>query len=240
MTIQVTDPGLMHYVERIERNEPFTFVRMGDGEWSAILGDRTRTSSGSQALNIRRLRKMMRQSIIQAHRDVNYVVTMRPGSQRPGIENWLEHNKPAWLKFKDCRVFYKASKQSKLYPFIQALRESKLPIIVVGPERLKKLHGRVFGIVEFIKIPNKDCFVMIDQLMLRVLALQRSAIVLFSAGPAAKIMCWHLHSQIGGQSFLLDLGSLFDPYVGKRTRQYHKRLLREPWRIKANLTGIMP
>ena len=240
MTIGVTDPGLAYYVGRIERKEPYTFVRMGDGEWSAILSDRARTSSGSQALRIRRLRKMMRASIIQAHRDANYIVAMRPGSQRPGIENWLNHNKPLWLKWRDCRVFYKASRHGHLYPFIKALRETDLPIVVVGPERLKALNGRVFPIAEFIKIPNKDCFVLIDQIMLKVLSLARPAIVMFSAGPAAKVMCWQLHSRIGGQSFLLDLGSLWDPYVGKHTRRYHKQMLREPWRIKANLTGERP
>jgi hypothetical protein len=210
---------------------------MGDGEWSAILQDRPRTSSGSQGLRIKRLKQLMRMSVINAYKDARYILSMRPGSQRAGIEVWLSHNQAKHIKWHDCRVFYQSSKHGKLYPFIKAVRECGYPVTIVGPERLRAMNGKVFDIAHFVKIPNKDCFVLQESIMQQVLDIGEPSFVMFSAGPAAKVMCWQLHSKIGGDSFLFDLGSLFDPYVGKRTRTYHKLLLREPWRIKKNLTG---
>ena len=150
MTIEVFAPGLEYYVSRLRDNQCYTFTRLGDGEWSSILQDRKRTSSRSQRLDIRALRKQMRKVIIQCPDADNFILSTRPGSERPGIGVWLQRNKPAHLHFHDCRVFYQASKHGRLYPFIRALRDSELPVIVVGPERLRALHGRVFDISGFV------------------------------------------------------------------------------------------
>lgn len=233
----VQKPGLQYYVERLKVGDPYTFIRYGDGEWSAIMQDRPRTSSRSQGLRIPALKKQMKKSIIKAPDVDNYIAATRPGSQRPGIGDWLRENKPDHLHFHDCRVFYQASKHGRLYPFIKALREHALPVIVVGPERLKALHERVFDITGFVTIPNKDCFVERDRIMLEVLSYTMPKIVLLTAGPAAKIMAFHLYHRIGAGSFIIDLGSLWDVYTGKASRSYQKIMLREPWRIRANLTG---
>ena len=57
--IEVYDPGLQYYVDMLNGGQPYTFIRMGDGEWSAIMGDRGRTSSGSQTLHHESLRNGM-------------------------------------------------------------------------------------------------------------------------------------------------------------------------------------
>ncbi len=237
MTIEVFAPGLEYYVSRLRDKQCYTWIRLGDGEYSAILQDRKITSSRSQRLDIRALRKQVRKVIIQCPDADNFILSTRPGSERPGIGVWLQRNKPAHLHFHDCRVFYQASKHGRLYPFIRALRDSELPVIVVGPERLKALHERVFDISGFVTIPNKDCFVERDRIMLEVLSYTMPKIVLLTAGPAAKVMAFHLYHRIGAESFILDMGSLWDVYTGKASRSYHKIMLREPWRIRANLTG---
>jgi len=58
------------------------------------------------------------------------------------------------------------------------------------------------------------------------------AVVSFSAGPTTKVLIHNLH---GRGHFLIDFGSLWDIYVGKRTRRYHKRIT--PKVIRRNLTG---
>jgi hypothetical protein len=182
---------------------------------------------------------MMSQVIIQCPNDDNFILSMRPGSQRGGIETWLTSNQPEHIKFHDCRVLYKASKKGNLYPWVRAIRESGLPVVIVGPKRHASLHHRMFEIERHIVIPNKDCFVKHQTYEQQVVGFGKAAVVLFSAGPAAKVMCHRLFSQVGKQMFLFDVGSLFDPYCQpmKISRQYHKTFRKHPHLINKNLTG---
>lgn len=240
MSIGVFAPGLGFYVGRIEARQPFTFVRMGDGEWSTILQDRTRTSSKSQHIDIPKLKRLMRTMMVECPKDPRFVISMRPGSQRPGIETWLERNARTNIKWHDCRVLYQASKHGNLYPWVKAVRECGLPVVVVGPERHKTLNGRMFDIAQHVVIPNRDCFVEQDRILAEVCLPNRPAVILFSAGPAAKVMCWQLWKRgVGESSFVFDVGSLLDVYCVpmKKSRKYHKYLANNPELIRRNLTG---
>lgn len=239
--IEPFNPGLQYYVDKINTREPFTFIRLGDGEWSAILQDRARTSSRSQTLKHKSLQQGMMKVIARAPDHDNYILALRSTSfnSRVGIKAWLEQHTPEHVKWHDCTVFYKASKKGQFYPFIQALRDQIFPIIVIGPERLKALDPRVFPIWRHVIIPGRDCWAQRERILARALRdrLSRPSVYLITAGPAAKVFCWSLFQRVGQQSWILDLGSLWDPYVGKRTRTYHKGMLKRPAIIKRNLTG---
>lgn len=219
----------------INAHQPFSFVRYGDGEWSAITGDkRRRTSSGSHTLIIPQMRQDLRCSVREHHQASNYVMSLRQTAMKPHIRKWINANAPL-VAWHDCTVFYKASRKSQLYPFIEAVRNCGLPIIVVGPPRLRKLNGPVFKLARFVDIPNRDCYHQKKQILKRVLDFGEPAIITISAGPPAKIMVYELYRRIGDHSTVLDLGSLWDVYCGKRSRQYHKSMTKET--IRRNLRG---
>ena len=237
MKIKVFSPGLQYYVDRLKNGDPFTFIRYGDGEWSAILGDRPVTSSGSQRLLLPGLHKWMKLSIKRCPNAANYIVAMRATSLQPAIRRWLDNNAPAHIRWHDCTVFYKASKKGRLYPFVNAVRNLGVPIAVIGPERLRRLDGKVFEIEHFIEIPGRNAFVKHNKIIADALKIPTPAFITISAGPAGKVIAHKLYNETGGRHFTFDLGSLWDPYVGKRTRMYHKGMLRRPAVIKANLEG---
>ena len=236
--IEPFNPGLQYYVDKLNAGDCYTFIRLGDGEWSAIQGDRQKTSSGSQTLHHESLRQGMIKVIARAPDDPRYILALRRTSYRANITAWLERNTPPHVRFHDCTVLYKASKKARLYPFIQALRNLDVPIKLIGPERLAGLDGRVFPIGQHIVIPGKNCWAMRERILSEALADRAPACYLITAGPAAKVFAWSLFQRVGQHSFILDCGSLWDPYVGKRTRTYHKGMLRNPAIIKANLTGV--
>lgn len=231
--MNVTNPGLGYYVDRIKSGTPFSFIRLGDGEWSTIMRDRSRTSSGSQDIRLPKLRQGMIKLITNRPGSPNYILALRQTSYRAGIQNWLNENAPdvAWH---DCTVFYKASKKGWLFPFIDALRNLEVPLVIVGPERLGKLRG-ILPVAHHIKIPGKDCFVLRDRILEDCLSIEGPAFFSFTAGPGAKVFIYNLWHRIGKKSFMLDLGSLWDVYVGKRTRRYHKQVKGEI--LRRNLTG---
>lgn len=227
---------LKFYAARINKRQPFTFVRYGDGEWSAIFQDRSRTSSGSQALNIPTLKDAMTKSVVKAHRADNYFPAYRRTAMKPRIRKWLRDN-ASGVNWHDCTVFYKASRHGALHPFIKAVQELGYPVVVIGPERLRKLDGKAFDIAQFIQLPNRDCWQDRRRVMKECMSVKGPAFFTFTAGPAAKPWAWQLYQTKGKDSFILDLGSLWDPYVGKRSRSYHKTLLKNPAIMRRNLTG---
>ena len=228
---------LAYYVGKIEAREPFTFVRYGDGEFSALFGDRSRTSSRSQDLTVPNLGQMMAKSIIKAHETDNYFPALRRTAMKSYIREWLM-DKVSHIHWHDCTTFYKASKHGSLYPFVKAVRELGWPVVVLGPERLKSLDGRVFDIAKFIQIPNKDCWAQRGRVIKELRAVQGPAFFSLTAGPAAKPWCWQLYAT-HKDSFILDLGSLLDPYCNppKISRSYHKRVVRMQGILRKNLTG---
>jgi len=236
--MKVKNPGLSYYVSRIESGYPFSFVRFGDGEWTAgILRDRNRTTSGSQALDIPELQKDMRRVFTNCHVARNYIPSLRPTSLKPEVETWLEGNVPKGVVWHDCRVFYLNSAHGKLFPFIDALQHLDIPIVLVGPVRLWTL--RFSGLLPEAKLivtPDVDCYVLKGQLIEQILNIKQPACIMFTAGPAAKVMIHQLYPVIGHHSYLLDLGSLWDVYVGHVTRKYHKTMTLET--IEKNSLGL--
>jgi hypothetical protein len=236
--MKLLQPGLQYYAKRIEDNEPFTFIRYGDGEWAAILNEsRQRTGSGSHSLKFPKMQQALRRSLTECPHNENYIVALRQTAMKSAINQWIAQNANG-LNWHDCTVFYKASKKGRLYPFVKAVKESALPLVVVGPRWLRKL-SRVFKGMTFVEIPPRDCWKKHDEIVTRTLAVANGgAIISISAGPPAKVFAWRLYKEFeqrGQHNFILDLGTLWDPYCGKRSRQYMKRMT--PDTIRRNTHG---
>lgn len=222
--MEVRDLGLPYYVDRITNGEVFSFVRYGDGEWSAaILHNRARTGTGSHSLTIPEMVRDLQRSLRGIYQADNYFVATRPNAvaQHPLIERWLGGNTPKGTQWNECRIFCRASMKSALNPFITALRNLEIPLIFVGPAWLRGLK-KIFPKARFIEVPTLDCYFAKDVINLQVRKMPHPAFVSFSAGPTAKILIYELFPILGNRSFLVDLGSLWDVYVGRYTRGYHR------------------
>lgn len=239
--IKTYSPPLKFYTDQIENGSPFSFIRYGDGEWSAILGDRSRTSSGSHTLRLPVLRRDLSDSLTKPRRADNCYYSLRETSinERAGrrgkqASHWLKQNTRK-IRWHNCTILYQSSRKGQLYPFIRSLRNSPLPVVVVGPKRLRALSPSVFEFAHFVEIPNRDAYVMKTPIIKRVLEVETPALFLFVAGPAAKALIYKLFKPLGETCTMIDCGSLWDIYVGKKTRQYHRRM--KPETIKRNITG---
>ena len=223
--MEVRDLGLQYYVDRINNNEPFSFVRYGDGEWSAaILHNRARTGTGSHSLTIPKMVRDLQWSLRGIYQVDNYFVATRPNAlaQNPLIVPWLVTNTPEGTLWNECRIFCRASMKATLNPFVTALRNLEIPLVFIGPKWLRGLKDVVFPKARFIEVPTLDCYFAKETINLQVRKMPRPAVFSFSAGPTAKILIYELFPLIGDRSFLLDLGSLWDIYVGRPTRGYHR------------------
>jgi hypothetical protein len=229
--VNVYSQGLKFYAEKLRNNEPFAFVRYGNGEWDCILDLYYRTRSGSQKFTPD-LRMAMIDSLTQPHSG-DYYTALQSVSflGRIGLlwqaEEWLANNKlePLWH---DGEVFTKASAKGQLYPLIAAMKQHQ--VVAVGPPWLAKLKFAD----KHIPVKSHDCWVQAGAIEKQLRTL-KDVVISFSAGPAAKVLIHRLWPVLGKHSWLIDFGSVWDPYCNIHSRRYHKRIT--PVVQRRNLSG---
>lgn len=215
-------PGLVWYANKIQNGEYFSLVRYGNGEWDCILGTKDRTGSGSQWLNIPTLKKGLQVSLLDT-RDRHYYLAMQSLSYLgregfiPKIGRWLRQNNVS-IKWHSGEVFHRASRARQLAPLIKQLWQR--PVVIVGPKWLDKLPFAK----TFIEVASKDCWKDVDAIERRLRGIPAGTVVSFSAGPTTKVLIHRLFPTLGDICWLIDFGSLWDPYCGVFSRTYHRAL----------------
>lgn len=218
--IDVFEPGLQYYVDLMNAGKKFSFNRMGNGEWDCIFGTYHKTRSGSQTFNPE-LRQAMEDVILKVHKDSSYFMAIQNTAalEKSGllgrVDGWLSGKPPIAWHLGD--VFHRASRDGTLTPLIDALSMQR--VVTVGPPWLISLP---FSSV-FVPVEEHDCWDQVDEIAEQLVKLS-GAVISFSAGPAAKILIHRLFPVIGKTCWLLDFGSLWDPYCGVQSRKYHKAM----------------
>jgi len=149
------------------------------------------------------------------------------------IEKFLKDNDLENLNWVNADVFHHASIKGYFDQFFDLLTKRDDPVILVGPKYLENL-GKFYNL--HIEIPEKNCWLEREKILDRVkrlLFLNKNVVVLFVASMPANFMIDVLYNEFGDKHTFLDMGSVFDVYVGKCTRGYHKKVLE---RLKANGT----
>jgi hypothetical protein len=228
--MQVREPGLQFYVDLLNADRKFSFVRYGNGEWDCIFGTFHKTRSGSQTFTPQ-LRQALEDSIVQAHRADNYFMAIQNAASLEKsallgkVEGWLSGKPPIDWHLGD--VFHRASSSGQLAPLVDALSTQR--VVIVGPPWLMSLP---FASV-FVPVEPQNCWDQVDEIAAQLSKLS-NAVISFSAGPAAKVLIYRLFPIIGSSCWLLDFGSLWDPYCGVKSRNYHK--LMDDQTLKTNLS----
>jgi len=233
MPIPGFNPGLQFYVDKLNEGEPFAFVRYGNGEWDCVFASKKVTGSGSQRLDIPALQQAMVDSLLDkmgpdyfmALQSRGYLERVRLLGK---IEDWF-HRRRLPIVWHNGEVFAKASFRGQFHPMVKVLK--KRPVVVVGPAWLQ---GLPFTISKHVVTEN-NCWAKVDTLFAQLRATPPGTVVSFSAGPTTKVLIHRLFPLIGDTCWLIDFGSLWDIYVGRITRTYHRRLTDEI--IRHNLTG---
>jgi hypothetical protein len=229
VTIAPSRHDLSTYVQPILHKQPYAFSRWGDGEWGAVLGKKSEWKKNcdghhyykemAKDLSLAlRLRRDM--DVSNYHLGIQAMVIRMWGK---AIRRWLaEYGMTDW-PWHDADVFHRASCNGEFGPMFEALRKS--PVVVVGPPHLRALK-RVFGYNEFVEIPGRNCY---RRLKLIIRNTRQAAnkvsgkpVIAISASMPAEIIVHRLYETHGDRAFVIDFGSVFDPYVGVVSRKYHR------------------
>jgi hypothetical protein len=210
------------YVTMMRAGRPFSFSRYGDGEWNAMVGTEGENCDGHQFFP--ELGRELRSSVLNRR---SYIYALQPRairSMRSELQKFLTSNDIS-LTWHNADVFHDSNKRGKLFNLISALRS--MDVVMVGPEALRAIKDGVFGYRDFIEIPSKDCYLAKDEIRKSVLKIAGShnhTVVAFSASMTTKILIYELFPLIGDSCWLIDFGSLWDIYVGIKSRNVYKKL----------------
>jgi hypothetical protein len=211
---------------------PFSFSRFGDGEWNAIL-DRPGENCDGHAF-FPELGADLRQALLSPQPYV-YGMQMRAIRDMGGEIRAFLRKGGISMPWQDADVFHYANNDGLLFPLVKQLRSMK--VVVVGPAHLRALSDAVFPYVHFVEIPVKNCYLSRSDIEKGVRAYYESsgpAVFAFSASMTTNVLIQNLFPLMGATSWLIDFGSLWDVYVGVKSRGGYAA---EDWsvRIRKNL-----
>ncbi|HUI92889.1 MAG TPA: hypothetical protein VLX68_11635 [Chitinivibrionales bacterium] len=230
--VRVARKPLDYYVSLLASGTPFSFSRFGDGEWNAMLGRPGENCDGHAFFP--ELGRDLRDALVARPA---YLCGMQYRAIRDmgtDIKRFLDSHKVT-VAWQDADVFHYANNDGTLFPLVKQLRAMK--VAVVGPPHLSAMSDSVFPYDHFIEIPLKNCYLNRDDIERRIGSYYESsgpAVIAFSASMTTNVLIHRLYPLMGKTSWLIDFGSLWDVYVGVKSRGGYAS---EDWtlRIKKNL-----
>lgn len=197
-------------IKKIENKENFAFSRFGDGEWLNIRKSPGQNCDGN--IYFHELGDRLK-NIVENKQD--YYI---------GAQN-LKWNLPSDVAqykanfYHDSDVFHFASMDGKLQPLFEVLK--KVHIVYIGNSNLSQLPF----INEFIEIPMNNVWTQYNKVLNKISSTftNNHKLYLLSAGMCANVFIHDLWALDKTNSYI-DVGSVFDPYIGRNSRSYHKNL----------------
>ncbi len=219
--IALADVGLGVYVSQLETGVPFAFSRWGDGEWRALLGYAGENCDGHPYSGA--LREDLTR-VLESR--PTYRVGLQPFAVRTlgrDITRWLTRRGMS-LPWVNADVFHRASIEDGLAPLVSALATRS--VVLIGPQRLEALD--LVPHVGHVVIPERNCYAHYPETLQEaceaISDLGGHLVVSVSAGMMANLLIDDLHRLYPEHTYL-DMGSLWDPYVGRVTRTYHRAIM---------------
>jgi len=215
------------WVDKIRSERPFTFVRYGDGELNAMFwcgrkkgGGRTKNGD-FHTLRSPELRRLLKKSITQPGAAQNYYRSLwldQNGRPRERLaRDHLSTVSPEGVTWWNALAIQAALNAGRGHAFFQAMRGQERPIVLVGPEHLRKVNkAGCFNYAKFVQVPYRRAFFARERIVEDALEVEGPALYSVHAGPASPVIAWMLWKERGDVATVLDLGSILDGYPDKR------------------------
>ncbi|MEX2235346.1 MAG: hypothetical protein WD824_24495 [Cyclobacteriaceae bacterium] len=208
-------------LKKLENNETFAFSRWGDGEWESVFALRNENEANCDGhLYFSSMRESLHKILVS---NPPYLMGMQKLAYHKllgrEIDSYLKNN-GIFREWLNADAFHDASGNGQIKSFFTILAEKN--VLLAGPAHLKKLTLFHF---EFCEVPGKNCWLERDRILRdikEIIRMKQPEVILFCAGMTSNWFIDELHGSFRG--FILDVGSLLDPYAGVNSRNYHKKL----------------
>lgn len=199
-------------LRKLYAGEVFSWSRWGDGEFNCILNVDGQNCDGHKYFpDLGTALKAVLES------KPNYFL----GLQELGRNIWKgnpEFDRLIALNtWGSSEILHHASAAGRLQEFFEFIEEN-VTVIIVGNDTLM---GLPFSFIP-VPVPMVNCWESYQSVLAEIESVvDPGSVVLYSAGMMSKVL---IHALRGRGITQIDTGSVFDPYVGRNTRQYHNLL----------------
>lgn len=228
------------HLKRLQNEEYYSFVRYGDGEWEALFRDSGDSRGHGKYKLTPWSKKAMNDALAKYYTEKDLFFgcqASRAKLMNQQSRDFLQRHKLLKINWIYSDAFHTPSKQGKLFPLIREMRKHK--IIFIGPKFLRRSPEKLFKYIDFIEIPEGVGWfskTTPKEILLRKKKFGNGILYSFSAGIGTNILIPNLHRQMQG-NFLIDFGSLWDPFCGRNSRNYmmEKHWLKHEFKQNLNL-----
>ena len=211
--LEVSEKEYSLFLDKLENNEYFSLMSYADGELSFIFD---RLSVSPREVYTPDCREELINALDVCKLSNCYLATIK----RPGriYQRIVKQGKKLFKEkglhekdFFDSNLFYSVLMRGKLLPLIEIFRERR--VVIIGSNPLRKLNDSFFEYAKFIEVPRKRATLERERVLKEILDFGKPAIYAFSAGIVSNILISKVHGKIKN-SFFLDLGSIWDAFLG--------------------------
>ena len=196
----------------LETCQPFIQANYGDGEWSCILGYEGQNAQGGCYT------PEIRKALVETLKEPRFTYYgWNPGKKLyDEARQWLADNNVR-VRWVQKEILANANCQGQLGPLLLILQ--KRNVLLLGPKHLQDLQ--ILKHNAFVEVPLPNAFTAIKDTIAAVVTRMTTTAcdcLLFCSGMAGKPTMWRLAPLLPPTVTMLDMGAIFDPYVGILSR----------------------
>jgi len=207
------------YLNKLKEGEFFSFSRWGDGEWLC--------ATGSSGMNCDRhiyfdeLKRGLNNALINDKGYYKAIWDFEHGQIKRVLNIILTHVNQLDVKtdWVDAGIW----ENLVLVGGIEKLKEQleNMNFIMISNNDKRRINLKY---VDFIEIPKINCFLEKERIKNDILEMVNKydkPVFGLSASMATNVIIDELYDEIGNKCWMIDFGSIWDPFVGINSRSYH-------------------
>lgn len=220
MNLNIVNNPPQFYIDKINKKEHFSFTRWGDGEWFCAMGSQGQNCDAHQYFP--ELRYGLNMALKNDKGYYKAIWNLTHG-QIANILNLLlpflkkENIIYEWV---NAGIWEDLVLKGGIEDLIESLENRNY--IIVSNDSLKNLNIKY---TDFVSVPSVNCFLEKERIkrdMIEMTNKYDDVVFGLSSSMATNVIIDELYDIIGDKCTMIDFGSIWDPFVGKTTRSYHK------------------
>jgi len=222
--INITNNPYKFYIDKINNKENFSFTRWGDGEWFCTWGVSGRNTDSHEYFP--ELRSGLNKALKNDKGYYKAIWNITHG-QIARILNPLTNflnQENIIVDWVNAGIWEDLVLKGGIEELIESLE--KRNFVIVSNDSLRDLNVKY---TDFISVPLVNCFLdkeRIKKEMIDISEKYDNVVFGMSSSMATNVIVDELYDVIGDKCSMIDFGSIWDPFVGRNTRGYHKNYVK--------------
>jgi hypothetical protein len=236
-----TSPDL---VGRLSAHKPFTFVRLGDGDWYCALGGTGFDSNGVVLQKSHSMCEELKEDFKSygSRNDANFFPVLGTfflcRERSPDLFAHVE----AFFSYEPMQSNFSGFVDSNTvgfyFPLLPPVEHGRRPgvlpllvgqvVVLVGPKHLGKLHA-MLNYTAHIEVPLHSCWEARDSILSAIKGQSKrhqsdTVVFLVAGGIATRTMLYQTFLSLGQKDTFIDVGASLDGFAGIASRDYNSNI----------------